>query len=270
MGAETSRADLIRPQHSCTRRRPHEATGTRRQSPGRSVRSAYVRATIPDYAPFGPVLDITKRLPAKLDVGRKGCRASAEKRSERHEASEEQRNVRLYMSSDERRFVARSSFSARLKLPRSVPQGSQAPNTHVPARFRGARLRAMHLPVDSSLIVATVALLLACCCGCASSKHASASPNTYATDETSTTAESATSPRTPALPSCEDGTCFSCGDGICPSGFYCETNATTTGCAWHPSCPKNPTCTCLRSAILKDPSCACEDRNGTAFVTCRK
>ncbi len=68
-----------------------------------------------DFNFLGPAL-AAYGIRVDLEVGRKGCRASAEKRSERHEASEEQRNVRLYMSSDERRFVARSSVSARLEL----------------------------------------------------------------------------------------------------------------------------------------------------------
>ncbi len=52
----------------------------------------------------------------QLEVIRKGPSSPSERRSERHEASEEPRNVRLYMSSDERRFVARSSFSDGLQL----------------------------------------------------------------------------------------------------------------------------------------------------------
>ncbi len=52
----------------------------------------------------------------RVEVSRKGCRASDEKRREHHEASDEPRNVQLYMSSAERRFVARSSFSDGLWL----------------------------------------------------------------------------------------------------------------------------------------------------------
>ncbi|MBI5536770.1 MAG: hypothetical protein HY898_28880 [Deltaproteobacteria bacterium] len=75
-------------------------------------------------------------------------------------------------------------------------------------------------------------------------------------------------PSEPQLPSCDDGTCFACGDGICPTGFYCESNKGVTGCASHPSCPKNPTCDCMRTTLQRDPRCKCEDRKGVAFVTC--
>ncbi len=59
---------------------------------------------------------LARALGAALEVIRKGPSSPFEKRSERHEASEDPRNVRLYMSSDERRFVARSSFSDGLEL----------------------------------------------------------------------------------------------------------------------------------------------------------
>jgi hypothetical protein len=74
----------------------------------------------------------------------------------------------------------------------------------------------------------------------------------------------------PKLPSCDDGSCFRCGDGICPTGFYCESNGGVTGCQWSPACARTPTCRCLESSIKADPRCGCEDRNGVAFVTCSK
>ena len=72
----------------------------------------------------------------------------------------------------------------------------------------------------------------------------------------------------PQLPSCDDGTCFACGDGICPTGFYCDTNKGVTGCAWIPSCVKTPSCDCLKPTLPRDQGCKCEDRKGVAFVTC--
>ncbi len=51
-----------------------------------------------------------------LEVVRNVPSSPCEKRRERHEASEEPRNVRAYMSSEERRFVARSNFSDGLGL----------------------------------------------------------------------------------------------------------------------------------------------------------
>ncbi len=56
-----------------------------------------------------------------------------EKRCERHEASEEPRNVRLYMSSDERRFVARGSFPTKsgynVRVHDSLGRYDRAPRT---------------------------------------------------------------------------------------------------------------------------------------------
>ena len=68
----------------------------------------------------------------------------------------------------------------------------------------------------------------------------------------------------PQLPSCEDGSCFSCGDTICLPGYYCETVGGNTGCAWNGPCAKDASCACLGS----QPGCSCEERDGHAFVTC--
>ncbi|MCU0693094.1 MAG: hypothetical protein MUF54_17000 [Polyangiaceae bacterium] len=67
---------------------------------------------------------------------------------------------------------------------------------------------------------------------------------------------------------CRDGTCVTCGDGICPDGFYCETTGARSGCAWSTACPSKPTCACLQAELRDDPKCTCEQREGFAFVTC--
>jgi len=74
----------------------------------------------------------------------------------------------------------------------------------------------------------------------------------------------------PQLPSCDDGSCFRCGEGICPKGFYCESNGGVTGCQWSTACAKAPTCACLQPMLKADPRCSCELRDGAAFVTCSK
>lgn len=67
--------------------------------------------------------------------------------------------------------------------------------------------------------------------------------------------------------SCDDGTCFSCGDGVCPVGAYCAAAPDgALACAWVPECPK-PTCACVTRAL--GSSCSCEEQGGAPHVTCR-
>jgi hypothetical protein len=73
--------------------------------------------------------------------------------------------------------------------------------------------------------------------------------------------------RGPRKASCEGGTCTVCGEGICPTGFYCEIAAKgrAPACAWSPACADKPTCACLTKAA---PGCTCDDRNGAPSLTC--
>jgi hypothetical protein len=64
---------------------------------------------------------------------------------------------------------------------------------------------------------------------------------------------------------CSDGTCFQCGAGLCPSGFYCDEGARGgAACSWLPGCAG---CACLRDKL--SPQCPCEERSGNAFVRCQ-
>jgi hypothetical protein len=70
----------------------------------------------------------------------------------------------------------------------------------------------------------------------------------------------------PSKPSCSDGSCFECGEGICPSGFYCEKSGSAApACAWAASCAQKPTCACLAAQTR---GCTCQDRNGAPHVVC--
>lgn len=73
---------------------------------------------------------------------------------------------------------------------------------------------------------------------------------------------------TPAEPEaqCNDSTCFSCGEGLCPSGFYCDAQA-GPACSWLPECAKEPTCECIRRVL--GAGCACEVRAGGPHVDCQ-
>ena len=103
---------------------------------------------------------------------------------------------------------------------------------------------------------------------CGGAQQAKASATSARDSDSVSTGPAAPPP--PQLPSCDDGSCFRCGDGICPSGFYCESNGGMTGCQWSTQCAKAPTCSCLRPALQADPRCSCEDRNGAAFVSCSR
>ena len=70
----------------------------------------------------------------------------------------------------------------------------------------------------------------------------------------------------PAPKPCADGTCVECGEGVCPTGFYCEHGkGGATGCAWVAPCADKPTCGCVAPHVK---GCACEDKAGVAFVSC--
>lgn len=64
---------------------------------------------------------------------------------------------------------------------------------------------------------------------------------------------------------CADSTCFACGDGLCPTGFYCDAKV-GPACSWLPECAKDPSCECIRRVLGAD--CACEAREGGPHVEC--
>jgi hypothetical protein len=62
---------------------------------------------------------------------------------------------------------------------------------------------------------------------------------------------------------CADQSCFKCGEGICPKGFYCDEKA--GGCAWLPECPSDASCSCVKQGA---GDCSCEERSGGIYVRC--
>lgn len=73
-------------------------------------------------------------------------------------------------------------------------------------------------------------------------------------------------PSGPRKPSCSDGSCFECGEGICPVGFYCETaGGAAPGCGWSAACAQKPSCACLAPTTK---GCTCQDRGGFPHVSC--
>ena len=70
----------------------------------------------------------------------------------------------------------------------------------------------------------------------------------------------------PAAKRCDDGTCFACGAGYCPAGFYCDESVKGgASCSWLPSCTAKSGCGCLSRAL---GACKCEDAQGGPHVRC--
>ncbi len=62
-------------------------------------------------------------------------------------------------------------------------------------------------------------------------------------------------------PDCTDGTCSVCGDGICPTGWYCDESAPGgAACSWLKECAEHPSCACVSKVLGAD--CKCRDDGG--------
>jgi hypothetical protein len=65
---------------------------------------------------------------------------------------------------------------------------------------------------------------------------------------------------------CADGSCFACGSGFCPPGFYCDESAQGgPGCAWLPACAPKMTCSCIEGEVS---GCSCIESGGAPHLTC--
>lgn len=105
--------------------------------------------------------------------------------------------------------------------------------------------------------------LVSSACGGAQSE-ASSAESASSTGQGDGSAQASTEP---AGPDCSDGTCFSCGEGICPAGAYCEENAPGgAACAWLTECAGESGCDCF-SQVLGE-SCSCSASKGGPSVSC--
>jgi hypothetical protein len=76
--------------------------------------------------------------------------------------------------------------------------------------------------------------------------------------------EAAEGPSGPTLPSCDDGTCFHCGGGLCPKGFYCDEKAVGgAACSWLPECASDASCGCVEKVLGSE--CSCTEKSGGVF-----
>jgi hypothetical protein len=72
---------------------------------------------------------------------------------------------------------------------------------------------------------------------------------------------------TPRGPNCDDGSCSLCGSGICPSGWYCDENASGgAACSWLTECADKPTCSCITRVL--GSACKCREDAGGLKVSC--
>jgi len=68
-------------------------------------------------------------------------------------------------------------------------------------------------------------------------------------------------------PDCSDGTCFVCGAGLCPTGFYCDEQAKNgPACGWLPECAEAANCGCVTGVL--GSGCSCDDSNGGPSIRC--
>ena len=119
--------------------------------------------------------------------------------------------------------------------------------------------------VAASLAFSLVLSLGSVACGGNAPPPSEPAPSTNADASDTSEVEEEEEDAAPARLNCDDGTCFDCGAGICPSGAYCDdTNG--GACAWLPECTGKVTCACLGKVL--GASCTCSDENGGPHVSC--
>ena len=118
----------------------------------------------------------------------------------------------------------------------------------------------------------TTALLAAACGGSEPEAKGPSGKATAASDVASERAETKAAEAEPeekpqpTAKRCADGTCFACGAGYCPNGFYCDESAKGGAlCSWLPNCTGKSGCGCLGRTLT---TCKCEDAQGGPHVRC--
>ncbi len=126
------------------------------------------------------------------------------------------------------------------------------------------------------LLPALLAFLLIQCGGTSATPEAKSADANHEgsasnADETSEDSESASEGSSaegePQASTCDDGTCSKCGAGICPSGWYCDENASGgPACSWLKECADKPSCSCVTRVL--GSSCKCREESGGLKVSC--
>lgn len=115
--------------------------------------------------------------------------------------------------------------------------------------------------------------LCACACGggaqtpARGADDAGETSDTGGSDGPTTSSDDASGDPGPTGPDCSDQTCFRCGEGMCPVGFYCdETASGGPACSWLPECAETASCDCVTGVL--GSSCNCDEASGGPHVTC--
>jgi hypothetical protein len=126
------------------------------------------------------------------------------------------------------------------------------------------------------LPVLLAALMLVQCGGTAATpepqaadreRESSGQPEEQGDDEGEAGNEANGASSEPAGPNCDDGTCSKCGSGICPSGWYCDENASGgPACSWLKECADKPSCSCVTRVL--GAACKCREEAGGLKVAC--
>lgn len=110
-------------------------------------------------------------------------------------------------------------------------------------------------------------------CGSSSASNAKSADDANTEGEDSSTSSDGSSnydgesSSGPSGPDCSDGTCFVCGEGLCPQGFYCDAGAGGgPACSWLPECADTATCGCIEKVL--GSGCSCDDSGDGPHVTC--
>lgn len=116
--------------------------------------------------------------------------------------------------------------------------------------------------------VLLVSLAMGFVFGCGGSQEPTRAPERTASHSEESPSAPTADPEPAAPPAarrCTDGTCFACGSGYCPAGYFCDEGASGgAACSWLPVCAKSA-CACLKRAL---GSCTCDDGEGGAHVKC--
>jgi hypothetical protein len=126
--------------------------------------------------------------------------------------------------------------------------------------------------VIREIVTTAAALAFALACGggqqgSASANDAKSARDSQSDSNGSSPGESGDPESGPTLPSCDDGTCFRCGDSICPKGFYCDEDARGgPACGWIPACAEQASCACVKQAF--GAACRCEEQGAGVSVAC--
>lgn len=134
----------------------------------------------------------------------------------------------------------------------------------VPHRERFGYLRAVTRTAISVLVLGLVVSCGGGGGGGANGKPVAGGDEAHDRDNPAKTDEDSADESETASDPCADQSCFRCGDGICPKGFYCDEKA--GACSWLPECASEASCSCVKQGA--GDSCTCEEKSGGVYARC--